>query len=233
MSWVVVPAAGVGARFGAGLPKQYRPLAGKPLIAQTLARLLAHRDIDGAMVALAAEDPHWATLDLGDAKPVLTCVGAADRAGSVLAALRALPDSVGDEELILVHDAARPCVRPSDLDRLIGAARDDAVGALLAAPVRDTLKRSDRQSRVAETVPREGLWRALTPQVFRRGALTRALQAARADAVAITDEAMAMERIGLRAVLVEGSEDNIKVTVAADLALAESILAIQRAEQFP
>jgi 2-C-methyl-D-erythritol 4-phosphate cytidylyltransferase len=230
VSWVIVPAAGTGARFGAGLPKQYRVLAEKPLIEQTLARLLAHPAIDGALVALASDDTHWPTLALRLEKPLLTCVGGENRADSVLAALRALPDTVDDDALVLVHDAARPCVRHADLDRLIDAARNDGVGALLAAPVRDTLKRGDVHARVVTTVPREQLWRAQTPQVFRRGALMRALELARLDKAAITDESSAMERLGLHPVLVEGNEDNIKVTVAADLALAECILAAQRGE---
>jgi 2-C-methyl-D-erythritol 4-phosphate cytidylyltransferase len=231
MIWVLVPAAGSGARFGAGLPKQYQQLAGEPLIAHTLTRLLAHPGIEGAMVALAADDTHWATLALPFDKPVLTCIGGANRADSVLAALRALPDTVADDALVLVHDAARPCIRYADLDRLLKAANDDAVGALLALPLRDTLKRADAQARVVATEPREHLWRAQTPQACRRGALTHALEQARMDGIAITDEAMAIERIGLRPLLVEGNEDNIKVTVAADLALAERILAAQRSEE--
>ena len=231
MSWVIVPAAGSGARFGAGLPKQYQHLAGRPLIARTLARLLAHPAIEGAMVALAADDMHWATLALHFDKPLLTCIGDVDRAGSVLAALRALPDVVAGDALVLVHDAARPCIRHADLDRLLEAAQSDAVGALLALPLRDTLKRADAQARVLATEPRERLWRAQTPQAFRRGALTHALEQARADGIAITDEAMAMEQLGLQPLLVEGSEDNIKVTVAADLALAERILATQCSEE--
>jgi len=231
MSWVIVPAAGSGARFGADLPKQYQQLAGRPLIAHTLARLLAHPAIEGAMVALAPDDSRWTTLALQFDKPVLTCIGGAARADSVLAALRALPAVVGDDALVLVHDAARPCVRGADLDRLVHAAQGDPVGALLAAPVRDTLKRADASSRVLATEPREQFWRALTPQAFRRGDLTRAIERARVDGVSITDEAMAMERVGLRPLLVEGREDNIKVTVAADLALAERILAMQDAEQ--
>jgi len=231
MSWVIVPAAGTGARFGADFPKQYQTLAGRPLIAQTLARLLAHRDIEGAMVALAHDDAHWPTLALHFDKPVLTCIGGIDRASSVLAALHALPGTIADDAIVLVHDAARPCVRNDDLDRVIHAARNDAVGALLATPVRDTLKRADAQARVVATEPREQFWRAQTPQVFRRGALTRALEQARADGIAITDEAMAMERLGLQPLLVEGSEDNIKITVATDLAWAERILATQRNEE--
>ncbi len=228
MSWVVVPAAGTGARFGAGLPKQYQQLAGRPLIAQTLARLLVHPAIEGVMVALAADDTHWAGLALDFDKPVLTCTGGIGRADSVHAALHALPETIADDTIVLVHDAARPCVRLDDIDRLIAAAQRDSVGALLATPLRDTLKRADAQARVIATEPREQLWRAQTPQAFRRGALTRALEHAHADNVAITDESMAMERLGLQPLLVEGSEDNIKVTVTADLALAEHILATQR-----
>jgi len=230
MSWVIVPAAGTGARFGAGLPKQYRELAGRPLIAHTLLRLLAHPAIEGALVALAADDAHWPTLVLHSHKPLQTCVGGDNRADSVLAALHALPETVDDNALVLVHDAARPCIRHTDLDRLMDAAETDAVGALLAAPVRDTLKRADTHARVLTTVAREQLWRAQTPQVFRRGGVTRALQQARDANVVITDEASAMERLGLQPILVEGNEDNIKVTVAADLALAECILAAQRSE---
>ncbi|HEY2347087.1 MAG TPA: 2-C-methyl-D-erythritol 4-phosphate cytidylyltransferase [Xanthomonadaceae bacterium] len=230
MSWAVVPAAGSGARFGGELPKQYRILAGEPLIQRTLSRLLAHPSIEGAMVALAADDAHWPRLAPCFGKPVLTCVGGDDRAASVLSALRALPMQVADDAVVLVHDAARPCVRLTDLDRLIAAAHDDNVGALLAAPVRDTLKRADPDRRATATVSRETLWRAFTPQAFRRGALVRALERAQADGVAVTDEAMAMERLGLHALLVEGSEDNIKLTVAGDLALAEHILAAQGRE---
>ena len=229
MSWAVVPAAGSGARFGGGLPKQYRQLAGQPMIARTLARLLSHPDIEGAMVALAADDEQWHALAMAFDKPVLTCIGGADRAASVLAALRALPATVADDALVLVHDAARPCVRHTDLDRLIAAAQSDA-GALLAAPVRDTLKHADANGRVDATVPRESLWRALTPQAFRRGVLIRVLEQALSDGIAVTDEAMAIERIGLQPLLVEGSEDNIKLTVVEDLALAEHILAEQGIE---
>ncbi len=230
MSWVIVPAAGSGARFGSGLPKQYRQLAGRPLIVQTLERLLAHPAIDGAMVALAADDAHWPALGLDFDKALLTCTGGENRADSVLAALHALPASVAHDALVLVHDAARPCVRHSDLDRLIDAAEGDPVGALLALPSRDTLKRADTHARVRATVPREQLWRAQTPQAFRRSALTHALEQTRANGALVTDEASAMEWLDLLPLLVEGHEDNIKVTVAADLVLAECILAAQRGQ---
>jgi 2-C-methyl-D-erythritol 4-phosphate cytidylyltransferase len=221
--WCVVPAAGRGARFGAERPKQYVMLAGKPLLWWTLERLAACECVAGLVVALAADDAHWPDLRELSGKPVLTTVGADERSGSVLAGLRALPAAVGDDHYVLVHDAARPCVRGEDVERLIeqGTA---AGGALLAAPLRDTLKLADGQTRVAATEPREARWRALTPQLFRRGELVAALERAERDGVAITDEAMAMELAGHRPLLVEGAGSNIKVTTPADLALAEYLL---------
>lgn len=225
--WAVVPAAGRGRRFGDGLPKQYVELAGKPLVAHTLDALLTHPRIAGAMVALAVDDMHWPGWMQLHGKPVLRCIGGGERADSVLAALQALPDEVGGDAIVVVHDAARPYLRHDDLDRLIAAAQMDAEGAILAVPVRDTLKRATigaSGSRIAATEARDGLWRALTPQAFRRAALTEALLRARADGVVVTDDAMAMERLGARPRLVEGREDNIKVTTAADLTLAEHLL---------
>ena len=157
-------------------------------------------------------------------KPVVTCVGGGERADSVLAALYALPENVAHDALLLVHDAARPNVCSDDLTTLIAAASTQPDGAILAAPVRDTLKAADADHRITATVPRASVWRALTPQAFRRGLLQRALQAAQAAGVMMTDEAMAVERLGLHPVLVEGREDNLKVTTPADLALAEVLL---------
>jgi 2-C-methyl-D-erythritol 4-phosphate cytidylyltransferase len=201
-------------------------LAGRPMIEHSLRALLGHPGVDGVMVALAPDDPWWAGWRHMEDKPIYTCIGGAERADSVLAALQALPATVSEEQWVLVHDAARPCLRGVDLSRLLALGQADPIGAILAAPVRDTIKRalSGEEPRSISTEPREQLWRALTPQLFRRGGLTRALQAAMRGNVAITDEAMAMERLGLKPLLVEGSEDNIKVTTAADIVLAESIL---------
>jgi 2-C-methyl-D-erythritol 4-phosphate cytidylyltransferase len=218
-----VPAAGSGRRFGADVPKQYLPLAGKPMIEHTLERLAACAEVAGLVVVLADGDAYWPGLTSVRGKPVRTATGAPERSGSVLSGLRALPADVAADDFVLVHDAARPCVAADDVAMLV-ARGIPAGGALLAAPVRDTLKRGNGERRVAATEPRESLWRALTPQLFRRGELTRALEAAEADGVAVTDEAMAMERIGARPLLVEGAEDNIKVTTAADLALAAYLL---------
>ncbi len=224
MTWALVPAAGSGRRFGGEVPKQYLHAAGKSLIEHALEAVLSHPGIDGVVVALAADDAHWPGLTSLHGKPVLTCIGGGERADSVLAALRGLPAGVADDELLLVHDAARPHLHADDIGRLIEAARDCIDGAILAAPVRDTLKRSDADTRIARTEPRDGLWRALTPQAFHRDLLLRALKAAQADGVVATDEAMAVERLGLHPALVEGREDNLKVTTPADLALAEFLL---------
>ncbi|QOY63418.1 2-C-methyl-D-erythritol 4-phosphate cytidylyltransferase [Lysobacter sp. H21R4] len=221
--WAILPAAGRGARFGGDVPKQYLQIAGQPLIAHALDALLSHPEVAGAMVALAADDRYWPGWTTRHGKPVLRCEGGAERADSVLAALQGLPPGPEDS-LVLVHDAARPNLHPSDLERLLHAASEDRDGAILAAPVRDTLKRADAEGRIAATEPRAALWRALTPQAFRRGLLTDALLAARADAVQVTDEAMAVERAGLRPRLVEGREDNLKVTTPADRDLAEFLL---------
>ena len=224
MIWAVIPAAGRGTRFGGEVPKQYLEAAGKPLIAHALDTLLSHPQIDGAMVALSTDDTRWPGWSTLHGKPLMRCVGGGERADSVLAALRALPPELGEDTLVLVHDAARPNLRAEDLDHLIRAATLHADGALLGAPVRDTLKRADADVRITATEPRAALWRAFTPQAFRRGALTQALAHAAADGVIVTDEAMAMERTGARPKLVEGREDNLKVTTPADLALADYLL---------
>jgi 2-C-methyl-D-erythritol 4-phosphate cytidylyltransferase len=222
--WCVVPAAGRGTRMGADCPKQYLPLAGRPLIVHTLERLAAHPCIAGLVVVLGAKDEHWPGTTSLHGKPVRTAVGGAERSDSVLAGLHALPPEVGDADFVLVHDAARPCVRGADIARLVEQAAQ-ADGGLLGAPLRDTLKRAGEGERSLATEPRDQRWRAFTPQMFRRGELTAALHATVLDGRPVSDEAMAMELAGFRPLLVEGAEDNIKVTTAADLALAEFLLA--------
>ncbi|UGB39421.1 2-C-methyl-D-erythritol 4-phosphate cytidylyltransferase [Frateuria soli] len=221
--WCVIPAAGRGTRVGGDCPKQYLPLAGRALILHTLERLAGHPRIAGLMVALAADDERWPGLDHLAGKPVLTTTGGGERADSVLAGLRALPGGVGEGEFVLVHDAARPCVRAADIERLVEVA-SVGEGGLLGAPLRDTLKRADERGCSILTEPREQRWRAFTPQMFRRGQLVAAIEAAVRDGVIVSDEAMAMERAGHAPRLVEGAEDNIKVTTAADFALAEFLL---------
>lgn len=222
--WCVVPAAGRGVRAGGDVPKQYQLLRGRPLIEHTLERLAAHPRIGGLLVTLAADDAHWSGLCSVLGKPVRSAIGGAQRSDSVLAGLDALPDTVGDDEFVLVHDAARPCVRLDDIGHLIErAAMGD--GGLLGAPLRDTLKHAGAGGLVERTEPRELRWRAFTPQMFRRGPLAAALRATGRRGANVSDEAMAMELAGFSPLLVEGAEDNIKVTTAADFALAEFLLA--------
>ena len=218
-----MPAAGRGRRFGADRAKQHVEIAGKSLLTWTLERLASHPRIAGLIVVLAADDADGLVEANPDGKPRLTVAGGTERADSVLAGLRGLPETVSATDFVLVHDAARPCVRHADIDALIERGMP-AGGALLAAPVRDTLKRADAYGHVLETEPRDSRWRALTPQMFRRAELSAALEAARRDGIIVSDEAMAMELMGFKPLLVEGSDDNIKVTTPADHALAEYLL---------
>jgi 2-C-methyl-D-erythritol 4-phosphate cytidylyltransferase len=231
--WCVVAAAGQGARFGSANAKQYQALGGGTVLRCTLERLAASPAIGGLIVVLRADDPHWPGIDQLGGKPVLRCAGGAERALSVLAGAKlARAQGVG-RDWLLVHDAARPCVRIADIERLVAVGRTHAVGALLGVPLRDTVKRVDETGSVQESVLRQGLWRVQTPQMFRCDELIVALESAAAAMPEgmgqITDEASAFERLGRYARVVPGSEDNIKVTEPGDLALAELILARQRA----
>lgn len=223
--WAVIPAAGSGHRFGGERPKQYLAVGGEPMLARVLRVFLEAPSVAGVIVALAAGDRDWPGIaPVEPAKPLLTAPGGATRAGSVLAALDALSARAARTDWVVVHDAARPCLRTAELERLVRELGDDPVGGLMAAPVVDTLKRADAAGRAAATVDRNGLWRALTPQMFRFGLLADALRAALAENVDVTDEAMAMERAGHAPRLVAGGADNIKVTRPEDVALAEAIL---------
>jgi 2-C-methyl-D-erythritol 4-phosphate cytidylyltransferase len=225
--FALVPAAGSGARMGAGRPKQYLPLLGRPLIHHALATLCGAPAIDRVFVVLSVGDAEWARHDwaaLGPKLVPLFCGGAA-RADSVLAGLRAIAGEAAHSDWILVHDAARPCLAPWHIERLIRELAADEVGGLLAVPVADTLKRADEERRVAATVMRDSLWLAQTPQMFRYVMLRRALEAARE----VTDEASAIEAAGLRPRLVAGDATNLKVTYPLDLHLAEWILTNRRA----
>ena len=225
--WAVVPAAGVGRRFGAALPKQYLELAGRPVIDYAMRPLLEHPRIRGLVVALDPADGYWLRTALADDPRVRRVAGGAERCHSVLNALDALAPEAGADDWVLVHDAARPCLRAADLDRLVLALEGDPVGGLLAVPVRDTMKEADAEGRVRRTLPRDRLWHAYTPQMFRFGLLRRALRGALDAGHLVTDEASAVERLGLAPRLVEGQSDNIKVTRPEDLPLARFYLAEQ------
>jgi 2-C-methyl-D-erythritol 4-phosphate cytidylyltransferase len=220
--FAIVPAAGSGSRFGAEQPKQYLDLLGRPLIFHTLAALTACPQITRVWVVLAPDDPWWPRYDWSELGAKLETVGCggATRAASVSNGLRAAAMVAADDDWILVHDAARPCLSQAMLATLFAELADDPVGGLLAVPVADTLKRADEARRVAATEPRDGLWQAQTPQMFRYAPLVEAL--GRHDQV--TDEAGAIEAQGLRPRLVKGDSTNLKVTYPADLALAAMIL---------
>lgn len=219
----LIPAAGTGSRMGQVLLKQYLPLSGRPLLYHAIERLCAHAVVERVYVVLAPGDRSFDSYDwtpLGT-KLVPVRAGGESRAETVRNGLRHIAGDVKDDDWIMVHDAARPCITPALLDRLIMEVGDDAVGGLLAVPVSDTLKRADADVRAGATEPRTGLWQAQTPQMFRYGLLSRAL--ATADLDCITDEASAIERLGMRPKLVASDIANLKVTYPQDLALAESI----------
>ena len=224
----MVPAAGRGERFegpgSAGPPKQYAPLESATVLAWSLRALLSEPRIEGIVVVLAADDSRWGALAAGlDPARVLTAVGGASRQESVLNGLQALEQHAAADDWVLVHDAARPCLSAADVSALIDALNERVCGAMLAAPIVDTVKR-ERDGLVGDTVDRAGLWRALTPQVFGYAPLVSALGEAAREGVTVTDEAQAMERLGLRPLLVQGSPFNIKVTRAEDLSMASRIL---------
>ena len=223
--WAVVPAAGRGERFGGARPKQYVALLGRPVLSWSLATLLAEPSITGIVVALAPGDRRFARLPESRDPRVRRCPGGARRELSVANALAALEGEAHDEDWVLVHDAARPCLHPADLRALIEAVGQDRVGGLLALPLSDTLKAADPDGCSARTVPREGLWRALTPQMIRYGVLRRALALSIERDRTVTDEASAVEALGMRPRLVPGRADNIKVTLPGDRTMAAAILA--------
>lgn len=222
--WVIVPAAGSARRMGGAVPKQYLPLAGRTVIEWSLATLLECEQLAAIVVVLAEHDERWSQLGVSRHPKIMTATGGGERMDSVLAGLNTVAESAAASDWVLVHDAARPCLQRADLDRLTEQLQTDEVGGLLAAPVVDTLKRADDGDRVAQTVPREKLWRALTPQMFRRDVLQRALESAVARGIAVTDEAQAVEALGLRPKLIAGDADNIKITLPEDLLRAERIL---------
>jgi 2-C-methyl-D-erythritol 4-phosphate cytidylyltransferase len=226
--FVVMPAAGSGQRFAAAIPKQYASLGSSTVIEHALAPFESDPDCAGIVVAVSPADSTWPTIAARRTRLIETAAGGEQRAHSVRNALRALAGNARDDDWIMVHDAARPCLRAADIQLLKRELAAHPVGGLLAVPLADTLKRAlepgTQVLHVDETVDRSGLWRALTPQVFRLGVLLRALEAAIVAQRIPTDEAQAIEWSGQRPRLVAGRADNIKITTAEDLVLAAAIL---------
>lgn len=228
--WAVVPASGIGARFGAACPKQYAQLRGRPVVQHTLERLAQVPGVSRIVVAVRADDHYWPSVQVALPSLVSSVPGGVERYHSVINALAALEGEAREHDWVAVHDAVRPCVRVADVHHLLQALSGDPIGGLLAVPVRDTIKRTDQDGRVAATVSREGLWQAMTPQVFRYGLLKDALAKCLATGQQVTDEAQAVEHAGYQPRLVEGAADNLKITRPEDLQLAAAVLAAQQLE---
>lgn len=226
--WAIVPAAGLGSRMGIDCPKQYLQLLNKPILGWVLQALLAEPRIRGIALVVSAQDERAAGLPELAHPAIERVIGGAERQDSVLCGLDALAKRARNNDWVLVHDAARPCLHPEDLSRLIECTHNPAFsGGILATPVADTLKRADAKGHVVQTVSRSGLWRALTPQIFRLGHLRAALTGAARERVSVTDEAQAMERAGHVVWLVPGRADNLKITYLEDLALARAVLSVR------
>lgn len=223
--WAILPAAGSGSRFASSIPKQYLTLLDKTVMQHSVDRI-CQLPIEGCVLAISAGDQTARTLHF--VRPALLhwVTGGAERMDSVLAAMQYLQQFASEQDWVLVHDVARPCILATDLKHLLDSLRHDAIGGLLAVPVRDTLKRG-HAGQVVETVPRDHLWQCQTPQMFRFGVLLKALQQARAQQQLVTDEAGAIEQLGLPVKLVNGSSTNIKITYPEDLGLAAAILKAQ------
>jgi len=219
--WVVIPAAGVGKRMGLDTPKQYLLLNDEPVLKHTIDIFDKHDAISEIIVSVSKKDEYWSELSFNLSKPLHRVAGGTERCDSVLNGLIYLQSKASQDDWVLVHDAARPCLRHDDLTLLIDTLSEHEVGGLLAVPVRDTIKKSFSDTTTVETtVDRSNLWHALTPQMFRFGVLFDALVTALGKKEIVTDDASAIELAGYKPRLVEGHADNLKITRPEDLALA-------------
>ncbi len=222
--WAVIPAAGVGERIGLPVPKQYLRIEDKTILEHALTPLINNEYIVGIVVVLHKDDQYFADLTINcKSKELWTIIGGKTRAQSVLNALNHLQDYADKNDFILVHDAVRPCLTPTDLQRLLDACIEDSVGGVLATPLLDTIKKVSERS-IVDTLARDNLWRALTPQMFRFGLLLDALRESVEEDIEITDEAFAVERYGFCPCVVKGDVRNIKVTTPEDIPIAEMFL---------
>lgn len=224
--WGIVPAAGVGKRMNADRPKQYLSLTNtQTVIEHTLSRLISAQVFQKIVVAISEDDPYWETLPIAKHEKIIRARGGKERADSVLNALAAIENQASENDWVLVHDAARPCVTTQDIEKLITQLQHDEIGGILALASHDTLKDVDGE-KILSTHDRNRIWRALTPQMFRYGALKTALKIYQGNG-AITDESSALEMQGVAPKIVEGRSDNIKITRPEDLALARFYLSEQ------
>lgn len=228
--WGVVPAAGIGSRMKTDRPKQYLDLYGAPVIKHSIETLFSLEKLQGVVVSIAVEDRWWPEVEFDDhwADRIMIAEGGEERSDSVLNALNLLSEKASDDDWVLVHDAARPCLREADLGGMVNKLWNHTVGGILAAPLSDTIKRSDINRGIVETVDRSGLWRALTPQMFRLGMLRSALKQSMEDGISVTDDSQAIEHLGFQPEIVEGDAENMKITHPGDILLAEEIMRRER-----
>ncbi len=233
--YAIIPAAGIGSRMKADIPKQYLKLHQKTILEHTVEKLLVHPRIEKVIVAVSGDDPFFPKLQLASDSNVIRVAGGQERADSVLSGLEHVVTALDLPDVwVLVHDAARPCVHSSDIDKLIQQTTTSQTGGILAVPVRDTMKRGEsavNATVIHDTVARENLWHALTPQMFRAKPLYDALKSAIKSGLPITDEASAMEAAGFKPLLVKGRSDNFKITRPEDLALASFYLGIENEQK--
>ena len=225
--WLIIPAAGIGSRMQADVPKQYLKINNKPILLLTLECFNGHSDIAGVIVALNPDDPYWKNLKVNMDIPLYTVEGGKERSDSVFNALEYLltVEQLDSDSWVMVHDAARPVLSKQDLNALLALRYKNSIGGLLATPVRDTMKRAKAGTHlVSHTEDRTDLWHALTPQLFYLGQLKSALDYCLEKNIAVTDEASALEAVGETPEIVEGSSHNIKITQPADLKLAKLLL---------
>lgn len=222
--WAIIPAAGMSTRMKADKPKQYVMLAGQTILTRVVNLFSTHPAIEKVIVVLHAQDRWWSTLSFLHPEKILTVVGGKERVHSVFLGLSFLKDYAHSKDFILVHDAARPCLQSRDISRLIAALKNHDVGGLLGLPVVDTLKKVDAAESVEKTISREHLWQAQTPQCFRYGLLTTAIEKALSDDSIVTDESSAIEYTGVKPKMILGDVRNIKITFPDDIALAEKLI---------
>lgn len=222
--WAVIPAAGIGERVGSSIPKQYIVIAGKTILEHSISPFVNNSRIVGITIALNPQDKHFDALNIKTtSKKIHSVIGGVTRAHSVLSALESIEDKLDENDYVLVHDAARPCLLMRDLDHLIDVCIRHEVGGILGSPVSDTIKQVEN-SNIVNTLDRANIWRAYTPQMFKLGVLRSAIQKVFTDNISITDEASALEYEGYQPCMVEGDALNIKVTTAEDISLAEMFL---------
>lgn len=222
--WVVIPAAGVGSRMGVDKPKQYISINNKTIIEHTIDCFIHREEIEKIVIAISKEDKFWPTLAISKHVKIVTAAGGEERYQSVLNSLQALTGKADNNDWVMVHDAARPCLNQSAIDRLLIELRTHDVGGILAMPCRDTMKRANNTGEIDKTVERESLWHAQTPQMFKYEKLLSAIEDALKNQIVVTDESMAMERLGYKPLLVHGHQENMKLTHKDDLEALKTYL---------